>query len=113
MRSLCTITRLLRCYVCLKGYQHIVIYLGVTGERSQFSNNLADMIALIRKNTNLPCVIGFGISTPAAAEDMARLADGVIVGSVIVKMVGHYQQDAPGHVGKFVHAMKDACRLAS
>lgn len=96
-----------------QGFIYVVSSLGVTGERSQFSNNLADMIALIRKNTNLPCAIGFGISTPAAAEDMARLADGVIVGSAIVKMVGHYQQDAPQHVGKFVHAMKDACRLAS
>ncbi len=96
-----------------QGFIYVVSSLGVTGERSQFSNNLADMIALIRKNTNLPCAIGFGISTPKAAECMARLADGVIVGSAIVKMVGHYQQDAPGHVGKFVHAMKDACRLAS
>lgn len=96
-----------------QGFIYVVSSLGVTGERSQFSNNLADMIALIRKNTNVPCAIGFGISTPKAAECMARLADGVIVGSAIVKMVGHYQQDAPGHVGKFVHAMKDACRLAS
>lgn len=96
-----------------QGFIYVVSSLGVTGERSQFSNNLADMIALIRKNTNVPCAIGFGISHPKAAEDMARLADGVIVGSAIVKMVGHYQQDAPGHVGKFVHAMKDACRMAS
>lgn len=96
-----------------QGFIYVVSSLGVTGERSEFSNNLADMIALIRKNTNLPCAIGFGISTPEAAQDMARLADGVIVGSAIVKMVGHYQQDAPQHVGRFVHAMKDACRLAS
>lgn len=71
------------------------------------------MIALIRKNTDLPCAIGFGISTPKAAQDMAQLADGVIVGSAIVKMVGQYQQDAPSYVGRFVHAMKDACRVAS
>lgn len=96
-----------------QGFIYVVSSLGVTGERSQFSNNLADMIALIRKNTNLPCAIGFGISTPKAAHDMARLADGVIVGSTIVKMVGHYQQDAPRHVGRFVHSMKDACCLAS
>ena len=64
----------------------------------------------MRQNTEIPCAIGFGISTPEQAEKMAGIADGAIVGSAIVKLIAQYGKDAPDYVGKYVKSMKDAVR---
>ena len=65
---------------------------------------------MTRQNTKIPCAIGFGISTPGQAGEMAKLADGVIVGSAIVKLLEQYGKDAPGYVGAYVKAMKEGTR---
>ena len=62
----------------------------------------------MRQHTDLPCAIGFGISTPEQAQHMAQYADGVIVGSAIVKIVERYGRDAAPHVGAYVREMKTA-----
>ncbi|MBQ3939884.1 MAG: tryptophan synthase subunit alpha [Oscillospiraceae bacterium] len=90
------------------GFLYVVSSLGVTGERSEIHTDLAEVIRKIRENTKIPCAIGFGISTPEQARDMAQLADGVIVGSAIVKRIGQYGQDAAPVVGAFVREMKQA-----
>ena len=64
--------------------------------------------ANVRQHTDLPCAIGFGISTPEQAQHMAQYADGVIVGSAIVKIVERYGRDAAPHVGDYVRDMKTA-----
>ena len=64
----------------------------------------------VRKHTSVPCAIGFGISTPEQAEKMASIADGVIVGSAIIKLIGKYGKDSPEHVGAYIKSMKDAIR---
>ena len=92
-----------------QGFVYVVSSMGTTGERSEIRGDLADMVHEIRRFTQIPCAIGFGISTPDQAQKMAAIADGVIVGSAIVKLVGKYGKDAPAEVGSFVKDMKTAC----
>ena len=92
-----------------EGFIYCVSSLGVTGIRSQITTDLNAMVKLVREaNPQLPCAIGFGISTPEQAEKMARLADGIIVGSAIVKLVAQHGRDAVPFVADYVRQMKDA-----
>ncbi len=65
---------------------------------------------VVRENTDVPCAIGFGISTPEQAKKMAGIADGAIVGSAIIKILEKYGTEAPKYVGEYVKEMKDAIR---
>ena len=91
-----------------EGFLYIVSSLGVTGTRSEITTNLASIVQVVRENTDIPCAIGFGISTPEQAKKMAELSDGAIVGSAIIKIIEKYGKDAPEHVGQYVRSMKDA-----
>lgn len=92
------------------GFLYIVSSLGVTGTRSEIKTDLASIVAMVRQSTDVPCAIGFGISTPEQAKKMAGLSDGAIVGSAIIKLLEKYGKDAPKYVGEYVKAMKDAIR---
>ena len=61
---------------------------------------------VIRANTDVPCAIGFGISTPEQAKQMGDVAGGVIVGSAVVKLLAKYGKDAPEAIGEYVKSMK-------
>ena len=91
-----------------EGFLYIVSSLGVTGTRNEITTDLSPMIKIVRENTKIPCAIGFGISNPEQAKNMSQLADGVIVGSAIIKIISKYGTDAAPHVGEFVKKMKDA-----
>ena len=91
-----------------EGFLYTVSSLGVTGTRSEITTDLAPMIKIVRENTKIPCAIGFGISTPEQAKKMSKLADGVIVGSAIIKIISKYGKDAAPHIGEFVKKMKEA-----
>lgn len=91
-----------------EGFIYIVSSLGVTGTRSEISTDLETLVSMVRKNTDVPCAIGFGISTPEQAKKMADIADGAIVGSAVVKIIEEYGRDAAKHVGEFVKSMKQA-----
>ena len=91
-----------------KGFIYIVSSLGVTGTRSEITTDLGSVVSVIRQNTNVPCAIGFGISTPEQASKMAGLSDGAIVGSAIIKIIEKYGKDSPKHVGEYVKNMKEA-----
>ena len=91
-----------------EGFLYIVSSLGVTGARSEIQTDLASIVEVVRQNTDIPGAIGFGISTPEQAGRMASLADGVIVGSAIVKRLEQYGKDAPEHIGRYVKSMKNA-----
>lgn len=93
-----------------KGFIYVVSSMGVTGMRSGITTDLNSVIGKIRENTDVPCAIGFGISNPSQAKDMSKLADGVIVGSAIVKLLEQYGTDAPSKIGSFIGEMKDAIR---
>lgn len=91
-----------------EGFLYIVSSLGVTGVRSEIQTDLKAIVDVVRQNTSIPCAIGFGISTPKQAQNMAKLADGVIVGSAIVKFLEQYGSDAPEHIGSYVKSMTAA-----
>ncbi|MBQ6113923.1 MAG: tryptophan synthase subunit alpha [Synergistaceae bacterium] len=91
-----------------EGFLYVVSSLGVTGTRSEITTDLASIIKAVRRNTDIPCAIGFGISTPEQARKMSEIADGVIVGSAIVKLLAKYGTKSPAHIGSYVKSMKDA-----
>lgn len=91
-----------------EGFIYVVSSLGVTGTRSEIKTDLKSIVDVIRANTDVPCAIGFGISTPEQAQKMAELSDGAIVGSAIIKYLEKYGKDAPKHIGEYVKSMKDA-----
>lgn len=94
-----------------EGFLYCVSSLGVTGTRSEISTDLAGMIELVREvNKDIPCAIGFGISNPEQAAKMAKISDGVIVGSAIVKKIAEHGKDSAPVVGEFVKSMVDAIK---
>lgn len=93
-----------------EGFLYIVSSLGVTGTRSEIKTDLESIVRVVREHTDIPCAIGFGISTPEQAEKMAGMADGVIVGSAIIKLLEAHGKDAPAYIGEYIKIMKDAIR---
>lgn len=89
-----------------EGFLYIVSSLGVTGTRSEIKTDLKSIVDVVRQNTDIPCAIGFGISTPEQAGKMAAISDGAIVGSAIVKLIEKYGKESPKYVGEYVKAMK-------
>lgn len=82
--------------------------LGVTGVRSEITTNVGEMTAAVRAATDVPCAVGFGISTPEQAAKMAAVSDGAIVGSAIVRMVARMGRDCVPEVAEYVKQMKEA-----
>ena len=91
-----------------EGFLYIVSSLGVTGTRSEIKTDLASIIQIVRENTNIPCAVGFGISTPEQARKMADISDGAIVGSAIIRLLETYGSEAPAQIGEYVRNMKNA-----
>lgn len=91
-----------------EGFVYCVSSLGVTGVRSQITTDISRMIAEVKAVCDIPCAIGFGISAPEQAREMAAVADGVIVGSAIVKMVAQYGERCVKPVADYVREMKKA-----
>ncbi len=89
-----------------EGFIYLVSSLGVTGVRSEIKTDLSSIVSVIRENTDIPVAVGFGISTPQQAHDMAALSDGAIVGSAVVKLLEKYGKDAPEYIGEYVRSMK-------
>ena len=75
------------------GFIYYVSREGVTGEREALSQTIGEHVAMIRRETDLPIAVGFGISTAAQAGQVASLADAVVVGSAIVRRIGESGQD--------------------
>lgn len=91
-----------------KGFVYCVSSLGVTGVRSEIKTNIAEMTKMVKEETDVPCAVGFGISTPEQAAAMARVSDGAIVGSAIVKLVAKHGENAVSAVAQYVRDMKAA-----
>lgn len=91
-----------------KGFLYCVSSLGVTGVRTEIGTAIGDLIQTVKEECSIPCAIGFGISTPEQAEAMAKISDGAIVGSAIVKIVAKYGKDCVPYVKEYVQFMKQA-----
>lgn len=92
------------------GFVYCVSSLGVTGTRTEITTDIGEMVSLVKKAKDIPCAVGFGISTPEQAKKMSSVADGVIVGSAIVKIIAKYGEDAVPYVVEYVKSMKDAMK---
>lgn len=94
------------------GFVYYVSRLGVTGERADVEASVKEMVGRIKAKTTTPVAVGFGISTPEQAAEVGRCADGVIVGSAIVRMIGEYGDvpEMPARVGAFVKSLADAAK---
>ena len=94
-----------------EGFVYCVSSLGVTGVRSEITTDIGAMVRLVKEaNPDIPCAVGFGISTPEQARRMAALSDGAIVGSAIIKLLEQYGAEAPAHVSAYVRTMADAIK---
>ena len=93
-----------------QGFVYEVSSLGVTGVRSEIKTDLESITKAVKSATDIPVAIGFGISTPEQAKKYSAVADGVIVGSAIVKIIAQHGKNAPEEVYKYVKSMKDAIR---
>jgi len=91
-----------------EGFLYCVSSLGVTGMRSEINSDVGGLIREARRVTDVPCAVGFGISTPEQARDMAAISDGVIVGSAIVNIVAERGADSAEPVARFVRELKAA-----
>lgn len=92
------------------GFVYCVSSLGVTGVRSAITTDIGGMVSLVKQEKDIPCAVGFGISTPEQAGKMAEVSDGVIVGSAIVKLCAQYGDACVPYVAAYVKEMKDAVR---
>ena len=90
-----------------EGFIYCVSSLGVTGMRSQISTEIAEMIKQVKTISATPCAIGFGISTPEQAREMAAASDGVIIGSAIVKLIAEHGRECIEPVTEFVRKISD------
>lgn len=90
------------------GFIYIVSSLGVTGMRSEIKTDLNAIIEDIRDVCDLPLAVGFGINTPEQSRDIAKIADGVIVGSAIVKIIEEHGENAAEALKEYVSSMKKA-----
>ena len=90
------------------GFIYLVSSMGVTGVRGAITTDIDSIVAALRPVTTLPCAVGFGIHTPAQAAKMAHTADGVIVGSAIVKIIAEHGDAAGPYIYRYVQEMKEA-----
>jgi len=90
------------------GFLYCVSSLGVTGERRELGNSARSMIEQAKQVSDIPCAVGFGISTPEQAREMAAYSDGVIVGSAIVRIIAEHGRDCVEPVRRFATNIKEA-----
>ncbi len=90
------------------GFIYLVSLTGITGKRKDLSSGLGDLVQKIRKHTDKPIAIGFGISNTQAAKEAASVADGIIVGSAIVDIIAKNKKNPIPKVSKFVSSLRRA-----
>lgn len=95
-----------------QGFLYCVSSLGVTGVRSRITTNIQEMVHQVKAVSDIPCAIGFGISTPKQAREMASVSDGAIVGSAIVKLIAQYGKNCISPVCDYIKEMKAAVLAA-
>ena len=91
------------------GFVYYVSQMGVTGERETTSKTIPEKVSIIKKLTGIPVAVGFGVSKPEHVREIAKYADGVIVGSSIVRKIGELGEQ-PGFenvVGSYVGTLTE------
>ena len=96
-----------------EGFLYCVSSLGVTGMRNEINTDIAKVVAQAKAMTDVPCAIGFGISDANQAREMAKIADGVIVGSAVVKIIADHGRESIEPVKAFIQTLKVAIESVS
>jgi len=94
------------------GFLYYVSVAGITGKQQAVQASIEDAVARLKAATNLPVAVGFGVRTPDQAAAIARVADGVVVGSAIVELVGEHGEGAAGPVRAYIESLASAIRAA-
>ena len=94
------------------GFLYYVSVAGITGKQQAAQDSIENAVARLKAQTDLPVAVGFGVRTPEQAAAIARVADGVVVGSAIVELIGEHGKDAPGPVRDYVRTLADAISTA-
>jgi tryptophan synthase alpha chain len=94
------------------GFIYYISREGVTGMQTKVSDTIGEMTNQIRAHTDLPIAVGFGVSNPEQAKEVARSAEGVVVGSAIVNQIGEQgsSPDLVTEVAAFVKSLADAVK---
>ncbi len=95
-----------------EGFVYCVSSMGVTGVRARISTGISKLIQQVKQVKDIPCAIGFGISTPDQAREMAAISDGAIVGSAIVRILAEHGRESVPYVRDYVVSMKQAVKSA-
>lgn len=91
-----------------RGFIYCVSLTGVTGARTNLPSNLTDFIGRVRKVTNKPLAVGFGISQPEQAKQVAGIADGVIIGSALVSLIGADRETCTDAAAAYISKIRGA-----
>jgi len=92
------------------GFLYVVSSMGVTGMRSEIKTDLSAILEVVKGASSIPTAVGFGINTPQQAGEISKIADGVIVGSAIVKIIEKHGENAGSYIYEYVRSMKEAVR---
>jgi tryptophan synthase alpha chain len=94
------------------GFLYYVSVAGITGLQQAAQASIAEAVARLKAATTLPVAVGFGVRTPEQAAEIARVADGVVVGSALVELVGAHGEAAPGAIRKLTATLAQAVHTA-
>lgn len=95
-----------------QGFLYYVSVAGITGKQQAAIDSIEANVARIKASSDLPVAVGFGVRTPEQAAEIARHADGVVVGSAFVDIVGEFGEEAPAKLQELTHSMVEAMRAA-
>jgi len=95
------------------GFLYYVSVAGITGKQQAAVDSIEEAVARLKRSTDLPVAVGFGVRTPEQASAIARVADGVVVGSALVELVGEHGGDAPRPLRALTEALADAVHSAA
>ena len=104
--------RLPRVLAGSEGFLYYVSVAGITGQQQAAQGSIEEAVARLKRATDLPVAVGFGVRTPEQAEAIAKVADGVVVGSALVELVGEHGADAPEHLRALTAALAAAVHTA-
>ena len=94
------------------GFVYYVSVAGITGKQQAAQASIEDAVARIKQSTDLPVAVGFGVRTPEQAGAIAKVADGVVVGSALVEIVGEFGKNAPAKLRELTSALSAAVHAA-
>lgn len=90
------------------GFLYYVSVAGITGKQQAAQSSIEEAVARLKAGTDLPVAVGFGVRTPEQAAAIARVADGVVVGSAIVELIAQHGASAAGPVREYVASLSNA-----